>query len=91
MGGKVIEGSDVRGALGLNSSNFNISYKGDSMQFTVLGYGHGVGLSQYGADGMAKKGYTYKEIIKHYYQGVEVMRTDELVQNRPQNIFNAAK
>ncbi len=78
IGGKVISGSAVRGALGLNSSNFNISYSGDIMLFTVTGNGHGIGLSQYGADGMGKNGSLYTEIITHYYQGVEIIKIEEL-------------
>ena len=79
VGGKVLSGSAVRSALGLNSSNFNISYKGDTMKFTVTGNGHGVGLSQYGADGMAQKGSKYNVIVKHYYQGVEIVKIEDLV------------
>lgn len=44
----------------------------NQVSITTKGYGHGVGLSQYGANGMAQEGYTYKEILKHYYTGVEV-------------------
>lgn len=90
VGGRVLRGSDVRGALGLNSSNFNISYYGDTMKFTVIGNGHGVGLSQYGADGMAKKGSKYDEILKHYYQGVEIMKIDELVKIWNRNTYEAS-
>ena len=79
VGGKVLSGSAVRVALGLNSSNFNISYQGDTMKFTVIGNGHGVGLSQYGADGMAQKGSKYDEIVKHYYQGVEIVNIEDMV------------
>jgi stage II sporulation protein D len=79
VGGKVLSGSTVRSALGLNSSNFNIGYKGDTMKFTVTGNGHGVGLSQYGADGMAQKGSKYDEIVKHYYRGVEITKIEDLV------------
>lgn len=79
VGGKVLSGSAVRVALGLNSANFNISYKGDTMKFTVTGNGHGVGLSQYGADGMAQKGSKYDEIVKHYYQGVEIVNIEDMV------------
>lgn len=90
VGGKVLSGTAVRGALGLNSSNFNISYQGDTMKFTVLGYGHGVGLSQYGADGMAQKGSEYDEIIKHYYQGVEIVKIEDLVKTWSSNNYKAS-
>jgi stage II sporulation protein D len=91
VGGRLLTGSAIRGALGLKSANFNISYQGDVMLFKVTGNGHGIGLSQYGADGMGKKGYSYEEIVKHYYQGVEVMRIEDLIQNGQQNTYNAAK
>ncbi|HYE11246.1 MAG TPA: hypothetical protein VEF53_13810, partial [Patescibacteria group bacterium] len=64
--------------------------KGDTMKFTVLGNGHGVGLSQYGADGMAQNGSDYNEIVKHYYQGVEIMKIEELVKVWSSNNYNAA-
>lgn len=91
VGGRVVSGSAIRGALGLKSSNFNITYKGDTMLFTVTGNGHGIGLSQYGADGMGKEGFKYSEIVKHYYQGVEIMNIDELIQIRQKNNYNASK
>ncbi|MDF2841042.1 MAG: spoIID [Clostridia bacterium] len=91
IGGKVLSGSAVRGALRLNSSNFNISFAGESMQFTVVGNGHGVGLSQYGADGMAKNGSKYTDILKHYYQGVEIINIEELAQRSGKNTFGSAK
>ncbi|MBS6560318.1 MAG: stage II sporulation protein SpoIID, partial [Clostridiales bacterium] len=48
--------------------------KADTYYFAGMGYGHGVGMSQSGAKGMAKEGYSYKEIIKHYYTGVEIIK-----------------
>lgn len=91
IGDKMFSGSAIRGALGLNSSNFNISYQGSTMLFTVTGNGHGIGLSQYGADGMGKQGFSYEDIIKHYYTGVEIISSDELVKLEKQNIYNASK
>jgi stage II sporulation protein D len=90
VGGKVLSGSTVRSALGLNSSNFNIGYKGDTMKFTVTGNGHGVGLSQYGADGMAQKGSKYDEIVKHYYRGVEITKIEDLVRMRSSSNYKAS-
>lgn len=90
IGGKLFNGSAVRGAIGLNSSNFKISYQGDTMVFTVIGNGHGVGLSQYGADGMGKQGYPYDEIVKHYYQGVEIIKVEDLISHKKQNTFKAS-
>ncbi|MBQ9960940.1 MAG: stage II sporulation protein D [Firmicutes bacterium] len=66
------KGTEVRNALGLSSTLFNISFKDEQVVFTSNGYGHGVGLSQYGANGMAKEGYKYKEILMHYYTGTQV-------------------
>lgn len=73
IGNKTLSGREAREALGLKSSNFFIDIKGKEVIITTTGYGHGVGMSQYGADGMAREGMDYKEIIKHYYQGVEVV------------------
>lgn len=72
IGNAVITGRQVREALSLPSSKFTIVINGDTVIFTTDGSGHGVGLSQYGADGMAKAGYTYREILNHYYSGTEV-------------------
>lgn len=67
-------GREVREALGLSSANFEVDHnKSDaSVTFTTDGYGHGVGMSQYGANGMAKRGSDYKEILQHYYQGTAI-------------------
>ncbi|MBQ8550594.1 MAG: stage II sporulation protein D [Clostridia bacterium] len=69
---KEFTGSAVREALSLRSTNFTVEYKDDVFTFTVLGYGHGVGMSQYGANCMAKKGSTFREILLHYYPGCEI-------------------
>ena len=71
--GQKISGSDLRETLELNSSNFDFEQKNGKYIFTVYGYGHGVGMSQYGADYMAKQGYTYKEILAHYYTDCEIL------------------
>ncbi len=71
--GKVtLQGSDIRTAFNLPSTLFELSFSGDKITITTNGSGHGVGMSQYGANGMAKKGYGYKEILAHYYYGVIV-------------------
>lgn len=72
IGDGIIEGRNIREVLGLPSANFTISISKNIITFTSMGSGHGVGMSQYGADGMAKKGYGYKEILSHYYTGTEV-------------------
>lgn len=69
-----IAGTEARTILGLKSTNFVITYRDDKIIFTVKGYGHGVGMSQTGADSLAKQGKGYKEIIKHFYTGVEVTK-----------------
>lgn len=68
------KGMDVYNKLSLKSTDFNIELYGDSIKITTKGYGHGVGMSQYGALGMAKKGYTYKEILQHYYQNTNLKK-----------------
>ncbi len=72
LGTKSIKGGQVRKALSLRSSNFDISYKDGTFTFTVRGYGHGIGMSQYGAQYMALQGKNYKEILLHYYSGCAV-------------------
>ncbi|GAB1476302.1 stage II sporulation protein D [Bacillota bacterium] len=70
----VLSGRDIRELFGLRSADFSLSFDGnESIVFTTHGYGHGVGMSQWGANGMAKAGYDYKEILKHYYVGVTIM------------------
>ncbi|GAB4073190.1 stage II sporulation protein D [Barrientosiimonas marina] len=72
LGDEAYSGREVREALGLASSDFSIEKKKDHLIVTTKGYGHGIGMSQYGANGMAEEGKNYKDIVKHYYQGVEV-------------------
>lgn len=72
LGDGALTGRQAREALNLPSANFTIDIKNGVVTFTSNGSGHGVGMSQYGADGMAKKGYDYKEILNHYYRGTEV-------------------
>ena len=74
--GKTLMGTDVRSALGLNSTQFTWQLQGDRILFTTTGYGHGVGMSQYGANAMAKAGANYEQIIKHYYSGVELEKIE---------------
>ncbi len=72
IGNVNISGVELRGILGLKSANFEISIEGENVTFNVIGYGHGVGMSQTGADALANQGYQYYEIIKHYYTGVDI-------------------
>lgn len=71
--GKSFTGVKVRQLLGLRSADFDISQNGSNIVFTTRGYGHGVGMSQYGANGMAKSGSSYKQILQHYYTGVSLV------------------
>ena len=72
LGGVTIEGTAVRELFGLQSTNFTITTTEDSITFHTIGYGHGVGLSQYGAKYMAEQGSDYTEILAHYYPGTEL-------------------
>ena len=67
-------GTDLRKKLDLRSTDFNITISSDNVVITTYGYGHGVGMSQYGANGMAKEGYNYKDILKHYYTGINISK-----------------
>lgn len=69
--GSIFKGTDFRSKLGLRSTNFEI-HLGEKVSITTRGYGHGVGMSQYGANGYANSGYSYEDILKHYYTGVEI-------------------
>lgn len=66
--------SDVTQSLNLRSSFFRIEQINSLVKVTTKGYGHGVGMSQYGAEAMARKGYTYLDILKYYYQGIEIKK-----------------
>jgi len=70
---KEISGREIRSLFNLNSTNFSFIQSGNEIEIITTGYGHGVGMSQWGADGMADEGYNYKEILKHYYTGVEIV------------------
>lgn len=76
--GHTFSGREVREKLDLQSSDFSIKQNNDHLVFTTKGYGHGIGMSQYGANGLAKEGKTYEEIIKYYYQGVEINQVQEV-------------
>jgi stage II sporulation protein D len=67
-----LKGSEVRQALGLNSANFKVKVEGENLIFTTIGYGHGVGMSQYGARYFALNGDTYDQILSHYYPGTQL-------------------
>lgn len=69
---KEYKGTQIRKLLSLRSTDFTINIKDTTIEITTKGYGHGVGMSQYGANNMAKLGYTYEEILKYYYQDIEI-------------------
>ena len=71
---KEFKGTDVYNKLSLRSTDFKIELYGDNVKITTKGYGHGVGMSQYGALGMAKDGYNYEEILKHYYKNTKIQK-----------------
>lgn len=78
FGNHELSGVEARTLFGLKSTNFEIIKDGNNIKFSVKGYGHGVGMSQTGADSMAKKGSTAEEIIKHFYTGVEIKDINEI-------------
>lgn len=76
VSGELYTGREVRELLGLDSSDFIIDEGNLEYQFICSGYGHGVGMSQYGAQGMAVVGYDYEEIVSYYYSGVEIVKIE---------------
>lgn len=79
IGDKELSGREVRDKLELDSSDFQWQLKGDQVVIQTRGWGHGVGMSQYGADGMAKEGRNYEEIVRHFYQGIDIQELDPYV------------
>ncbi len=78
FGNHEISGVEARTIFGLKSANFEIMKEADKITFSVKGYGHGVGMSQTGADSMAKQGSNYEDIIHHFYTGVEIKEINSL-------------
>jgi stage II sporulation protein D len=72
INGKKLKGREVREKLDLTSTDFTWMRKGNKIIITTKGYGHGVGMSQYGANFMAQEGKTYDQIVKYYYRGVDI-------------------
>ena len=79
INGKEISGKDIREKLGLMSTDFTWERKGDKIVINTQGYGHGVGMSQYGANGMAEEGKQYQDIVHYYYKGVEIAASDSFI------------
>lgn len=79
ISGETYTGREIREKLGLRSSDFSVKQNKSHYIFTTKGNGHGIGMSQYGADSMAKAGKSYEEILKYYYQDVEITNIDDAV------------
>ncbi len=75
VNGEEFNGREFAKTLNLRSNYFDIVQNEENVTITTKGFGHGVGMSQYGANGMAKEGYTYEEILKYYYQNTEIKKT----------------
>ena len=76
INGVDFKGMDVYNNLGLKSLDFSLEQVGSNVVINTSGYGHGVGMSQYGALGMAQEGYGYKDILKYYYSGTEIKKME---------------
>ena len=72
IGGVEFTGSELRTLFSLRSTDFDLSREDGGFVFTVRGYGHGVGMSQYGANTLAKEGCSAEEIVQHYFSGAVV-------------------
>ncbi|MFR3796931.1 MAG: hypothetical protein ACLT1X_05295 [Christensenellales bacterium] len=77
VGSQTVRGADFRKALSLRSTYFTWEADGDRIVFHTVGYGHGVGLSQAGAQAMAAGGADFSEILAHYYPGTQLTRMDK--------------
>jgi stage II sporulation protein D len=74
VGSITMTGAKFRTMLGLKSANFKIVFKSSNVEIDCSGYGHGVGMSQWGANAMAKEGKSYIQILSHYYQGTVISK-----------------
>lgn len=81
IGGATFSGERIRSLFGLRSASFSVKYREGEFVFAVQGYGHGVGLSQIGANYMAKEGFDFKKILAHYYPGTEIVKYKNLTKN----------
>lgn len=79
VGGTVFTGPEIRNKLGLRSAEFTWRTEGNQIAITTYGYGHGVGMSQWGANGMAKEGHTVTQILLHYYTGVSFAQASRIL------------
>lgn len=83
IGGKSFTGRQVRELLGLPSTAFTMKLASGRIFFLTKGYGHGVGMSQWGAQGMAEQGKSAEEIVKHYYRGIELKHYNDILKEAP--------
>jgi stage II sporulation protein D len=74
-GDRTVTGNDLRQALSLRSASFEVRCEPDEIVITTKGYGHGVGMSQYGADAMAAQGKSWREILEHYYPNCTISKS----------------
>ena len=74
IGGKSFRGTEIRRMFGLKSAIFTLSRTDGGVTFSVRGSGHGVGMSQYGANSMARNGKKYTEILSHYYTNIQIVK-----------------
>ncbi len=79
IGDKEFTGRETRERLGLNSAAFYLEKEGDQIWITTRGYGHGVGMSQWGANGMAKSGKSAEQIVKYFYQGISLQNYQKVI------------
>lgn len=79
IGTKEFSGREIRERLGLNSTSFTMQRQGNTIWITMRGYGHGVGMSQWGANGMAKTGKNAEQIVKYFYQGVTLQNYQKML------------
>ena len=75
VGNNIYSGVELRNLLNLRSTDFDLAIDNGNLIITTKGYGHGVGMSEYGANGMANSGYNYEQILKHYYQGIDIVKS----------------
>lgn len=85
LGGIVLTGTKIRELFSLPSANFTVTASDSEFTFHCKGKGHGVGMSQYGAEYFAKQGMNYKEILKKYYQGIDIVNLGELYDENNQD------
>ncbi len=78
IGGAVLAGTELRRLFGLRSTRFTVAVEDHAIVFTTCGYGHRVGMSQYGAQAMAQAGADFRAILTHYYTGVQIVQAEEL-------------